>query len=829
MAQAITPALLDLIAGAKLHVGSNKYQGEIEIDYVIPGYIIAGPPTDLAVAGATITVSDNHALGAEVTLPVNPANAIDGNGGTYSVSAAGNGISHFARAPRREWHLAFGAPVELTSVVLRVAATSADWWTWLGNAVGSDLDPGHEWARVQYSTDDTNWTDIARTSHTGLGPDTITCDLSGAPITAQFWRIYVQGMAPSRIYHAAYLYGFGTIGIPTTVVDATHGTSTYQVATLGLDRSRKMAAAQLDVTLDNEDGVRGWYQQVTQVFVPNNPIRAFAWYGDIANRVQVFTGLLDRTHDHRNPKTLGLKARSRMKWLLAPHVFVATASQVAGEEGAVRTEANGVFQNKTIEYIVGAILDLGGWPTADRDIAITGITLPEYVLTDKASWAEQITGSDRLGTAAGCDLVEDELGVIHFQPSPLVAAVEPTPAWQFAPGVNVLSLDHEADDEARATRVLVSGPMTSSVPIWEQVWSTSQLAHPAGAWYDPTDPDYLRVVDGVSKYIYRIRQSDRVIVSKKYLGGYLLGLSGDPTDSTHYYVLIAPWRWSGSTTGNKVRKYLKADNSLVATYTLPDGRWSGMKSDGTYIYLTNYDDGKVYRRSMVGVAVSNHSTTYDGELQDQATGLWLNGTTMGVFFAAHKRFLLMDTTALGTVTGVQSTQGTRLAGGEADTDTDVDLYGVAGKGSFGLTEGMVAKFTLAELVTNDVSALAVDWDLEDALGLQSDIAVRDHVGCPNDGDPHQFEERLATFSMKVVQSVAQAEDVAAAQLSLLSRLRRVLDLATTGQPPVQINDPARYADVPANMDATWVVDSYRAALGAGTYTQSMSLLPWEAP
>lgn len=628
----------------------------------------------------------------------------------------------------------------------------------------------------------------------------------------------------------AYQHHFGGLAVllpQAGGVPASYSTQVYEVASISIDRSRKQAAAQLDVVLANEEGAVGYYTGIGD-FDPNNPIRAFAWYGAHANRVQIFTGLIDRDHEHRNPRTLSVKARSRMKWLLSPHVFVASAPQGEDEDDAVRTEDNGVYLDKTIEYIVGDILDRGGWPSADREIATTGITVAEYVLTDRTSWVDQITGTDRLATAAGCDVWEDELGVFHFEPSPLIAAEEPDPDWEYAAGVNALALDHETDDESRITRMAVGGPMTSLAPKWSEVWRTSVLKYPAGLWYDPTDDDYLRVIDRVTKYIYRLKQSDRSLVSRKYLGGHPLGLSGIPGDNDHYLVMHAPWRNTGNTSNNRIQKREKAGHAVVATYSLPNGRWTGMKSDGSNIFLTNYDDGKVYKRTMTGTAVSSHSTTYAGDLQLKPTGLWINGTTMGVFFSGHKRFLLMDTSAIGTVTGKQSTKGTIIAGGEADTDTDIDLYADADAGSFGLTSGLIAKFTLAELVETDVEALAVDWDLEDFMGTQSRIADRDHEDCPNDGSPHPFESRLGTYSMKVVQSLAQAEDVAEAQLRLQSRLRRVLDLATVGNPALQVNDVIRYTDPIAGIDSVWVLDSYRAGLsGSGTYVGSMSLLPWE--
>lgn len=798
MAQAITPELEELLV-EKLQTGDRKFKGEIEVDYVVGSTTEIGDPTNLSIGASIIQ---------------DPANTIDWSGDVNLIidgsTVTACGIDFTSGFYHHGVIVDLGAPGVVSSV--RV------------NATDSGLDHPHY---IESSDDGVTWTPLVSpldtwTIGTGIDNGWRIWTFS-SPVTAQYWRAYWEATGT----HVGYGFReWEIIGEAITVVEPIVSTVRLQVASLSIDRSRKMAAAQLDVTVANEDGTRGWYTGDGTVFVPNNPVRAYAWYGDRANRVCIYTGLLDRVHEHRNPRTLELKARSRMKWLIEQG-FTASAPQGEDEDGAVRTEANGVYLDKTIEYIVGDILDRGGWPSADRAITSTGITLDEYVLAD-GSWLDQIVGSDRLAAAAGFDCGEDELGIFRFEPSPLLAATEPDPDWAFAAGVNVLELDHEVDDEDRATRVMVTGPMTSTVPKWKEVWHSSVLRYPAGIWYDPTDDDYIRAIDRVTKYLYRIKQSNRSIASKKYLGGHPLGLSGIPGDNDHYLVQHSPWRNTGNDTNNRIQKRAKVGHAVVATYPLPDGRWTAMKCDGSNIFLTNYDDNKLYKRSMTGTAVSSGTITVDGEVQEKPTGLWINGTTIGVFFAGHKRFILTDTSAPYTPTGRQSTKGTRLAGGEADTDTGVDLYGDADAGSFGLTSGYLAKFTLAELITKDVSALAIDYDLEDELGLQSGIAARDHDGCPNSDDPHPFEARLSTYAMKVVQSLDQAGDMAAARLALLKRLRRVMDLAAIGNPGVQLNDVASYTDAIAGIPTPpWIVDSYRIRL-AKTYIQTMSVLPWEA-
>jgi hypothetical protein len=822
VAQDITPDLVAKLLD-KFPVGAKKHRAEIEVDYVIPGFTEIGESQDLLRAFGSVT--GGHAGASSTQTPTTPENVNDGNGATYSEAPAGG--EGGALEAQRWWIGDLGAAMEITAFIVK---WNTDFGPDLQDALANPTGIGSIYARFQESDDGLAWTDLAGsfTDDDGLTPNTFTWTFD-APLTKRYARLFIGGKQVNNLWPGYKIYTWGVLGTAESEVSDTHGTATFQVSSISIDRSRGLGASQLDVTLDNEDNTRGWYQLELPVFTPNNPIRLFEWLGPRSNRVCTYTGLLDRDHDHRNPKTVELKARSRLKWLLEQG-FIPIAPQGADEDGAVRTEDNGVYRDKTIEYIVGDILDRAGWPAADRAITATGITLHEYVLSE-GSWLDQIVGTDRLAAAAGFDCGDDELGIFRFQPSPLTATEEPEPVWEFAAGVNVMALDHEVDDEARATRVLVTGPMTSAVPKWSEVWRTSALRYPAGIWYDPSDAAGIKVIDRVTKYLYRIRQSDRAVTRLKYLGGHPLGLSGIPGDGAHYLVMHAPWRSGGGTSGNYIEKRATAGHGVVATYPIPDGEWSGMKSDGSHIFLTNYGDGKVYKLTMTGDVVGSDHTIYQGVAQTRPTGLWINGSTMAVFFAGPstaKRFLLMDTSDIGTVTGTQSTKGTWLAGGEADTDTDIDLYGDADAGSFGLTSGLVAKFTLAELITKDVSALEVDYDLEDALGRQSEIGNRIHDGCPNSGAPHQFEMRLSKYSMKVVQSLDQAQDMAARVLSLLKRLRRVLDLATTGHPGIQLNDPISYTDGVSGITLIWIIDSYKRQVAA-TYTQTMSVLPWEAP
>jgi hypothetical protein len=596
------------------------------------------------------------------------------------------------------------------------------------------------------------------------------------------------------------------------------------IVSMSLDRSRKMQAAQLDVELENEAGDKGWYQQTLATFVPNAPITAWAWYGVRANRVCIFTGLIDICHDHRNPRKLSLKARSRMKWLFEQN-FTAIASQVDGEDGAILTELNGVFIEKSVAYIVNKILDLGGWPTGDaRVITDPGITLSLFVIPDQTSWVDAIAGSDRLTSVAGYDLWEDELGVIHFGPSPITASSEPSPTYTLQAGVDILTLDHETDDTERKTRVRVGGPMKSFIPAWKETWETTRLDHPVGVWHEPTDASNVRVIDSITQYLYVMRRSDQTIVSSVNLRAAFAyfpgGLSGDPVDPTIYWALDINWIHGGNDNA-RVIKFDKATNAVLDTYALPDGQWTDLKSDGVNLWLTRWDTDRLYKRDLTGGAVD--SWTYASHVNP--TGMYLNGTTIGLFFNGGTKFYLVSTSDPGTITSTQSTVGTQILGGEMVLSTQAALFAVLGQGPFS-SAGHVWEFELKTEITTDVVAWASDMALEHQLGAQSNIGTRAHDLDPAQDD-HQFETRLLVINLEVVTSVAQATQVAVDALALMKRLRRQMDVGWVGNPALQINDVIFIDDPVENPSNPWVLDTYRLELDEKQFIGSGTLLPWE--
>ena len=364
-----------------------------------------------------------------------------------------------------------------------------------------------------------------------------------------------------------------------------------------------------------EDVRLGWGP--SSAFTTNARMRIYEWYGDEDNEVKVFTGLIDAVVDSRDPLKVTIVCRDIMS-LLIDQTFGATAPQGVDEDGAVRTMDNGVYLNMEIHAIVDDILDRAGWTTADRAITETSYVLDEYIIPDGTSWADAIIGDTVLSGLVGYSAWSDEDGVFHFAPTFNAGALtEPDePVYTFRSGEDIVSLQDSIDQYDLKTRVKVRGPLTTvtATDTWREVWRTSKFKKPVGIWYDPTDSNNIRVLDRGTKKLYKLRQSDRAILSSVYLGGtipYPLGVSGDPADSTIYWVLNAPWLW-GSGAGNSVKKVRKSDNHILASYSMPSGHLSAVKVSSAYIWVTDLTTDRFYSRSKSdGSAVADYRHTYN--------------------------------------------------------------------------------------------------------------------------------------------------------------------------------------------------------------------------
>lgn len=598
----------------------------------------------------------------------------------------------------------------------------------------------------------------------------------------------------------------------------------YRCRRMAIDKSLRLQSDQMEVEFANEDGALGW--GTTSVFPTNSRIRAFQWFGDVANEVQVFDGLIDNPKDHRDIRQLTLTCRDRFA-LLIDQTFSASAPQAAGEAGAVRTAANGVYVSMEASDIFSDILDRAGWPTADRAITPTSYVLDEFVVEDGASWADTVIGDDRLTGLTGYDAWSDELGIAHFAPTPasdiVTVDVEPVYTWQS--GVDLISLDDSTDQYELRTRFKTRGPLSTLKDAWTEKWRTSKFKKPVGLWYDPSAPTILRVLDRGTKRMYKLRQSDRVVLSSVYLGGIVphpLGLSGDPSDSSIYWVLNCPWIDGGGTSGNTVKKIRKSDNVLLASYAIPNGRWSAIKVSAAHVWLTNLDTDRFYSRSKTTLAaVANYQHVVGGVTQANPSGLMIDGTTLHLFWAnggTTARFVKCDESAPATETGIVKTTGTALHGGEMDTTTHVDCYGDSD------SLGLVAKFSLVVPTTTDISVEVIDGDLEDELGALAELENRIHDSHPGDA-AHPWEARRGTVNLTLISSLAQANDTARFWVDKMGRRRRVVDAGIIGNPAIQKSDLVRVEDPVSGVAQNFIIDTYRSEMSAdGTFVGTVALI-----
>lgn len=596
----------------------------------------------------------------------------------------------------------------------------------------------------------------------------------------------------------------------------------YRCSSMTLDKNKRMQADQLVVELPNEDLALGW--GATNVFPTNTRIKAFQWFGDVANEVQVFDGLIDNPIDHRDVLHMTLNCRGRFA-LLVDQTFSASGPQGADEDGSVRTEDNGVYLSKEVSAILDDILDRVGWPSADRHITPTSLVLDEFILSDGTSYADAIIGQEQLTGLTGYDCWSDEVGVFHFDPTPSSDIVEvpnePTYTWRT--GVDITELGDSTDQYELVTRVKAIGPLTTLKPSWTMLWQTTKVPRPVGIWYDPAHTDQIRVISSSTKRLYTLRDSDRQVLSSVYLGSVIphpLGISGDPANSAIYWVLDAPWYYGGGTSGNTVKKVRKSDNAVLASYAIPSGRWSAIKVSSSFIWLTNLDTDRFYKRSKTDAsAIANYQHVYQSVTQTNPSGLMIDGTTLHLFWAnggTTARFLVCDESTPTTIDSVVKTAGTNLHGGEMNTTTHTECWG--DNDSLGLT----AKFSLVTPVTNDVAREVIDTALEDELGTLAELEDRVHDSHPGDA-AHPWESRRMSLRLEIVNSIAQANDIAKFWLDKLGRRKRVLDAGIIGNPAVQINDLVRVEDPKTGIFQNWVLDTIHTEM-AETYLGTVSLV-----
>ncbi len=222
--------------------------------------------------------------------------------------------------------------------------------------------------------------------------------------------------------------------------EPSYETRVLRPSRISIDKSLRLIADQAEADIPNEPAVAGALPPLgfgpSSVVKSGQRFRVYQWFGDPADSILAFTGLLDKVLHHRDPLAMTITGRDLFGGFLIDQTFSTTAPQGADEDGAVRTEANGVYLNREVDYIVSDILNRAGWPTEDRAITATSYVIDEFVIADGASWADTIIGPEKLTGLVGYSAWADEAGVFHFGPAEIEPSVDAAlePDWVYEVG-----------------------------------------------------------------------------------------------------------------------------------------------------------------------------------------------------------------------------------------------------------------------------------------------------------------------------------------------------------------------------------------------------------
>lgn len=599
----------------------------------------------------------------------------------------------------------------------------------------------------------------------------------------------------------------------------------YQVISASVDKSYGAESDALSVAIANDAGDFSPLAEAP-VVVNDTPVRLFQWYGEDANEVLTFTGLGDQITDHRLPHVVTIRAKDRMKLLLNESIIV-TDPQGADEDGSVRTPANFVWLNAQAIDIVNDLLDAAGWPASKRDITDINYTVDEFTAALGDSFAGAIRRVANLVVYEPW-VDENEVFQMHPRPSVLtgVSSDDPVEAVASFSGANeVHVIDSGLDDQGLRTRVYVFGPAaTAAQETWTEIWHTNVVQSPNGIWHNPDEPTKLWVIDGRTRKVYKIDQATltRTTLSPALSSNSLAGgMDGDDPDSTSYlWVLETPFRNAAdglpsSSDPCKIRKVRISDWVTVSSHSLGFGTYTAIRATNDYLYVARFDTQKIKKLAKADYSLVD---TIDVSAFGSPTGLAINGTELWIF--AGGEIHVVDEGAPTVEIDTHPIPG-QVGGGEIDSVDPDFMY--ADFPSLGVTY----KYQLLIPGTPAIGGQAIDYTLEDALGARGGVEPRDHVGCPNDADPHPFAIRLEVMTDDKLVSNTQAQDTANRLLARLSRRNRTVQIGVIANPGIQKGDPIEVHDPPSGLDhQLMMVETYTTIQNDNSYLGVISGPLW---
>jgi hypothetical protein len=232
-----------------------------------------------------------------------------------------------------------------------------------------------------------------------------------AAATYRYWRLTSTDVgANNDIYE---LKGF------TPDTEGGIVSTSYRPKRINLNRNLRMGPDQASIDLINEALPYGWGP--TSIFPTNSRIRCYQWFGDPANEVLTFTGVIDKIGDSRDPLTTSLECRSMAGPILVDQTFSTTAPQGADEDGpsGPRRTASTSTARWTTSPATSSTAPAGRRPTStsptrrSSSTSSSSRTARAGGTRSRASWSSSRTtcGTTRtrsstsspLGSAAGVD------------------------------------------------------------------------------------------------------------------------------------------------------------------------------------------------------------------------------------------------------------------------------------------------------------------------------------------------------------------------------------------------------------------------------------------
>lgn len=554
-------------------------------------------------------------------------------------------------------------------------------------------------------------------------------------------------------------------------------------------------------------------------------IRIWQWYGDVANKVKSFEGLVDEVAGHRDPTVITLRAKDRMKLLINESV-IPTDPQGATDTDTVRTPDNFVWLNANAIDIINGLLDRAGWPSDARSITDTNQVIPEFIATLNDTFAAAIR---RVCNLVVYEMSVDEAGVFQCHPRPSALTGEgelPTPVASFSGAREVYVIDAGLDDNELKTRVSVFGAAAvAATETWNEIWNANVVGQPNGL-YDRPDGE-LYAIDGKKRLIYLLNNGEDKPTGKSQITASALsahscdgGMDGFPGIDYYVVVLETPFRDSadglGSSSADCRLLLVNLNTGLVLSShaVLGAGTYTAVRCTGSHIYVTRFDNQTIKKFDTSFALVD----TIDISSIGSPTGLAIDGTNLWIF--AGGTISVVDESAPTVVITTHPAPGA-VGGGEIDSSDNSYLYAdVPGA-------GLIYKYQLATPPTPAISADAIDYALEDALGARAEVDARTHTGCPFVIGDHAFERRLYTLSDETLASITQAQDTANRLLARLSKKRRTVQIGIIAQPQLQKGDPIEVHDPPSGLDHQLVmIDTYQTSQRESTYLGTISGPLW---